>query len=434
MGIKDLLMFIESIMRDGGSWIVFITAAVEAFPLIGALIPGHIVIILGGFLAHLGILSLPLTLFLASLGAVLGDLMGYILGKKYGAEWIEKYGRFFYIKEEHIKKSHDMLHKHTGKALIIGRFSPITRALMPFFAGAGDIKPGIFWTYNIIGGTLWAVSSVMIGYLAGASYLFVADYIGRYLFWGIVYIGLIIWAYIFLEKREHIFSRKHLYTLILAVTSLLFYVKILQDAFTDKLSLSNLDVNFNVFINSINTEFLTISAIFFSDLFSPSSILVYSIVTILYWIFKKRHLFVYFYVFAVGGGFMLSPIFKNIVERIRPDNKLLNLTDYSFPSGHALISTVFMGTLAYYVHRSRMNHNVKAILYGLFVIVVFLVSSSRLILSVHWMTDVVGGVILGIFWLSFSVLLFHVLGKQEERWAEEYRKRFPKKAKKSKKN
>jgi membrane-associated phospholipid phosphatase len=265
----------------------------------------------------------------------------------------------------------------------------------------------------------------MIGYLAGASYMVVAGYIGHYLFWGLVYIVLSVWAYVFLEKREHIFSRRHLSTLILAISSLFLFFRLLQDAFFDKLQLSQLDVNFNIFIRSIASDNLILLSNFFSNLFDYKAVIVYSILIILYWSWRNKHLFVYFYLFSVGGGILIGSIFKNFVERIRPDDALLGLTDFSFPSGHSLVVVVILGTLAYYVHRSRMGAHVRAFLYGTFSIIVFAVASSRLILSVHWLTDVIAGLTLGVFWVSFSVLIFHVLGKQEERWLEEYYERFP---------
>jgi len=413
---QNFLQIIEDIVRNGGLWFVFIIAVVEALPFIGAVIPGHTFIILAGFLSFLGIFDLPSALIIVSLGAVVGDAIGYFAGKKFGMSLISKYGKYFYLKEGYIEKSKELLNKHAGKALILGRFSPITRAFMPFFAGIGNISQGKFWFFNSLGGILWASASVMIGYIAGMGYQAIAGYIGHLFIWGFVYAGLLIWAYVFLEKREHLFHRKHLWTLILAVSSFIAFMKFLQDAFSDRFNLSIIDVNFNLFISQNINPILKNVFSFLSYMFNPEMILIYSVIILAYLLYKRHTMFIYFYCFTLGGGFILGQLFKNFIGRSRPFDLLISADGYSFPSSHALIVIILMGTLSYFVYRSNMvKYHLKSIVYAISFILVVLVSFSRLYLMVHWLTDVLAGLTLGIFWLTFSLLLFHVLGKRRER-------------------
>ena len=117
-------------------WIILFMAIAEALPLLGIFIPGQMIIIGWGFLAKIGILEIGDVLWVATLGAILGDLIGYLIGKRYGYTFLSKYGKYFFFKEIYLKKTQKLMQGHTGKTLIIGRFNSLTRAFSPFIAGA----------------------------------------------------------------------------------------------------------------------------------------------------------------------------------------------------------------------------------------------------------------------------------------------------------
>lgn len=184
-----------------GYLIIFITAMLEATPIFGLIIPGQSIVVVGGFLAKQSILDVGDIIFLAALGAILGDLIGYSLGKKYGYSFITKYGKYFLFKKEYFEKTKKIMNNHTGKSLIIGRFNSLTRAFAPFVAGSTNVPFSKFMIYNIVGGISWATLFVLIGYVFGKSYEIASKYVGRFIFIAILISILVIYAYKFVNKK-----------------------------------------------------------------------------------------------------------------------------------------------------------------------------------------------------------------------------------------
>ncbi len=207
MSIVDKILNIPfPILNHWGYWLVLFFAMFEAVPLVGLFVPGMSVVIVGGFLAKLGVLDIGDVIFFASIGAILGDLTGYLIGKTYGYSFISKYGKYFFFKKEYFEKTKKLMNHHTGKTLIVGRFNSLTRAFAPFVAGSTDVPFLKFFVYNVVGGILWATTFVLVGYIFGKSYEIVTRYAGKFVFIAVVLGLLIIYLYK-LVKRKNIFFR-----------------------------------------------------------------------------------------------------------------------------------------------------------------------------------------------------------------------------------
>ena len=390
----------------GAYTVLFIVSILEALPLVGTFIPGHSLVILSGFLVRLGTLHLWPVLILVSLGAILGDVGGYVLGKKYGYELIRKFGKYFFITDAHLEKAKEAMNRHTGKALIVGRFSPITRAFTPFLAGAGDIHVRKFWLYNIIGGLLWSVSSVIIGYVFGASYEIASQYIGKFVGVAVILSILIIWGYRFINRQKHIFAKYHFYTLVVNIFSLYIFFKTIQDVFSRESSLAQLDV-------WVNLKMLGIQSVLGVDIFNtitnllgPESLLLAGLAIACFLMWKKRIHQALVISFALLGGAFFQAVLKQLVERVRPENALLLEKGFSFPSGHATIAVIFFCSLIY-VFSGRIQNKVGRELFGITNLLLFiLVGYSRVYLNVHWVSDVIAGFAFGAFWLTAVILFF----------------------------
>jgi undecaprenyl-diphosphatase len=100
-------------------------------------------------------------------------------------------------------------------------------------------------------------------------------------------------------------------------------------------------------------------------------------------------------------------IAKAFVERARPDvlQWLSPLSSYSFPSGHATLSTAFYGFLAVCLYRRVRTPLWRFLSVATCILIIFFVCLSRLVLNYHYMTDVTAGVFLGIFWLAVIFML-----------------------------
>ncbi|HEX4728888.1 MAG TPA: DedA family protein [Jatrophihabitans sp.] len=182
--------------------LVFLFPAVEASVFVGVLVPGEIGIVLGGVLANQHKLALWAVLLAAIAGAIMGDSVGYWVGKRYG-EWILRRLPNRIIDEDKIQRAEQTVRRYGGRAVFVGRFTAALRALVPGTAGMSQVRYGKFLAWNVAGGTIWATAYVLIGYLAGSQYQRIekyANYIG-------VVVLLIIAAVLILRRRAA--TRQH---------------------------------------------------------------------------------------------------------------------------------------------------------------------------------------------------------------------------------
>jgi membrane-associated protein len=159
---------LDSIIRTVGYFGVFGIIFAETGLFFGIFLPGDSLLFTAGFLAsqgHFNIVALCLICFVA---AVAGDATGYYIGDRMGRRLFTKpESRIF--KPEYLLKAQHFFERHGGKAIIIGRFMPIVRTMVPMVAGAGTMTYHKFFTYNVIGAFLWAVCVTLAGYFLGST-------------------------------------------------------------------------------------------------------------------------------------------------------------------------------------------------------------------------------------------------------------------------
>ena len=110
-------------------------------------------------------LNIFLMCILLIIAAVLGDMANYHIGNYIGPKAFS--GKYKLLKKEYLEKTQAFYLKHGGKTIIYARFVPIVRTFAPFVAGVGTMSYGRFASYNIIGGVIWVVSFLFIGYFFG---------------------------------------------------------------------------------------------------------------------------------------------------------------------------------------------------------------------------------------------------------------------------
>jgi undecaprenyl-diphosphatase len=113
-----------------------------------------------------------------------------------------------------------------------------------------------------------------------------------------------------------------------------------------------------------------------------------------------------FLTLVVGGQFLIANIIKSIVDRARPDfDQLTGFSGSSFPSGHAVAAAACLAAFALVIGRRR-SVKVKALLSGLAVGLATGIACCRVMLGVHWLTDVLGGLALGWAWFALCSIAF----------------------------
>ncbi len=404
---------IEAIITHGGYVILFIFTTLEGIPLVGMAVPGHIAIVVAGFFARIGTLDLTIVIIISVIGAILGDYIGFTLGRKYGLSFIDKIRPYFFVRDSHIEKTRNLLARHTGKAMIIGRFSPVTRALMPFLVGTTHTSSRKFWFYNIIGGISWAVISIFVGYVFGAGYHAAAGTLGKFVVAALIFAIITIWGYRFINMRFHIFKKYELFTLGLNVISLYVLARTIQDAWAAHSFMANFDIWVDGAMDMLHqtTPLYSTIAGWVSTIGGTAVTGGLGILIGIGLAVKKKWRRAAIMIMAIGSTGIATLLMKEFFLRARPENALqLIINDPSFPSGHASMSAAFFVVIAYFLASRIHSWAKRELVLVVCVLAVIAIGVSRLVLNVHWASDVIAGWALGTFLATASILLVRYVG------------------------
>ncbi len=138
----------------------------ETGMLVGFFLPGDSLLVTAGIFASRGDLDIIVLISLLIPATLLGDSVGYLIGKKIGPKIFTKEQSFFFRKD-YILKTKNFYDKYGGFTIAIARFMPIIRTFAATVAGVGQMKYSKFLLYDIIGGVSWVLSMTLAGYFLG---------------------------------------------------------------------------------------------------------------------------------------------------------------------------------------------------------------------------------------------------------------------------
>ena len=153
-----------------GYGIVFAATFLENSVGAGVIVPGETLVIIGGFYARIGELWFPGVALVAIVGAVLGDNLGYWIGRRYGRGFLERHGRKLFVTPERLEAAEGYYRRHGGKTVFLGRFIPVVRSVGFIVAGVAQMEWRRFFVYDVAGATIWGIGHTLLGYALGASY------------------------------------------------------------------------------------------------------------------------------------------------------------------------------------------------------------------------------------------------------------------------
>jgi membrane protein DedA with SNARE-associated domain len=192
---------VETVGDAVGAWLYVIAGGLcfaEAAILVGMVLPGETALLVAGVFCQRGKLDLWVMIVVAFTCAVLGDSTGFEFGKKFGPP-LRRSRLGQWVGEPRWAMVDGFLHRHGGKAVLIGRLTALFRALVPSMAGMSGMRYRTFVTWNVIGGAIWAPGCVLLGYAFSKS----LDTVGRTLTWApFVLIALVVAIYIGLHLRK----------------------------------------------------------------------------------------------------------------------------------------------------------------------------------------------------------------------------------------
>lgn len=172
----------------------FLLPLLEASAFVGVVFPGETAVILGGILAHYGRVDLGQVILCAIAGALIGDQIGYLVGKRYGRVFL-KFVPQKVTDSGAVTEILALIERRGAMAIVIGRWTAIMRAFVPGLAGMSGLSQRRFTLANAAGGIIWAVVCAGGGFMAGAAYEKLTVAIGRFgtTITVLLVIGLAIW-------------------------------------------------------------------------------------------------------------------------------------------------------------------------------------------------------------------------------------------------
>jgi membrane-associated protein len=160
-GLKELI-------RSGGAPLVCTIVFVETGFFVGFFLPGDSLLVTAGIFSSAGVIPLYWLLAPVMLCAIVGDQIGYWIGRAAGPALYRREDSLFF-RRSHLQRAHEFYEKYGGRAVIFARFVPIIRTFCPPVAGAARMPYSRYFIFDIFGGVLWVGAMILGGYFLGRS-------------------------------------------------------------------------------------------------------------------------------------------------------------------------------------------------------------------------------------------------------------------------
>lgn len=197
-----IIHFLQGALESYGYVIVFLAIMIESM---GVPFPGETMLLISSAFAATAESSLSIFGVISSAagGAIVGDSLGYWIGREGGRKVIRKYGKFVGLTDDRYAKAQDYLKRHGGKAVFFGRFVSIARTWIAVLVGAHHFNYPQFLVYNVLGGVVWATLYGTIGYVAGTNLPLVEKWVSRAgITLSIIAAGVVVYLWYLRKKRK----------------------------------------------------------------------------------------------------------------------------------------------------------------------------------------------------------------------------------------
>jgi membrane protein DedA with SNARE-associated domain len=159
------LAYVQPLVAQYGLYAVFVIVMLESA---GVPLPGETALVLASIYAGAtGDLHIAQVIAAAAAGAIIGDNMGFWVGRHFGMPLLKRYGRLIHIDEKRLAFGEAMFRRHGAKIVFFGRFIAILRIFAALLAGVNRYGWGSFLFYNAAGGIVWATVFGLGGYVFG---------------------------------------------------------------------------------------------------------------------------------------------------------------------------------------------------------------------------------------------------------------------------
>jgi membrane protein DedA with SNARE-associated domain/membrane-associated phospholipid phosphatase len=417
---------------------IFLISLSESLALVGLIVPGTVIMFGVGAIVATGSLGLKPVLLLAAAGAVAGDGISYWLGHHYQGELkrIWPFSRYPGM----LKNGETFFQRHGGKSVLFGRFVGPVRPVIPVVAGMLGMGPLHFSVVNVVSAMGWALVYILPGVFFGTS-LAVAGAVSTRLAVLIFLILATSWVSVWLGRKlvllvghrgpiwltalkewasadtpvhgvvlpvkrliSYLFLRQQGEELFLGFLVLALFAAgwgflgVLQDVLAkDPLVLADQAVYH--FFQSLRTPWADHFLVAATELGDSFVNICISGSVLLVLLLRRRYRTAGYWVLTILGGLVGVQLLKWLVHLPRPVAIYHGASAYGFPSGHTTMSVILYGFLAILIARGLSS----TLRWGLFVsvfLISFIIAISRLYLGAHWLSDVLGGFLIGTSWTA----------------------------------
>ena len=418
---------------------VFAAAALEALAVVGTFIPGSTVVFAGGALVALGALDPWLAAGAAVAGAVLGDGLSYWLGRRYH----ERIALLWPLRShpDILARGRAYFAERGGRSVFLGRFLPPVRAIVPVVAGMSDMPARRFFAMNALSAVAWAAAHLVPGMLFGASLGLAGAVSSR-----LIVLILAVAAFLWLSARVARFvigygwprlrrlrhgivraarrrnglparialslldpSRKEspallAGALLLGAAAWLF-LGILEDVASGD-PLVQADRSVYAILQGLRTGWGDTLMVAVTELGGAAVTFAVVAAGAAALAITRRWRTLAYWLSGAGFAEVLVQLLKLTLGRHRPVEALYNGNEaFSFPSGHATMSIVVYGFLAFLLARGRPPAT-RIIVSVTTAAAIAAIAFSRLYLGAHWFSDVAAGMSLGLAWVALLAIAY----------------------------
>lgn len=426
----------------------FLVALLETVIVVGLFLPGSTLLLLLGALAAHGALDFAYLLGFAVAGVVAGDNVNYWLGQRYGHQW--RRDGVWRLTSTHFAQARRFFDRHGAKSVFLARFIPSMKEIAPLVAGTVGMRHRSFMLWNVLGAIGWGLQWIGAGYVFGhslklaqvwmsrAGIALVAVLLAVWLLWLLqrhalrqgrrlwrllvslshsLSAGLASNPYVRQWLRRHPRSvrfvagrldRSHFFGLPLTLLGLAFayalalFAGVVEDVLTSD-TIVALDHATAQLIARYRPSAFIAPVAWLTNLGAPAVVgAVTSATCVLLYVLGRRFAAAGLLLSTLGAS-LFTMLGKLAFQRPRPDEAVLFEPTHSFPSGHAVLSVAVYGFVGYLLIRMASDWNTRVRLFFATTGFVLLLGLSRVVLGVHYLSDVWAGYLVGTLWLIVGI-------------------------------
>ena len=418
--------------------VTFGISFIECLAVIGLIVPGTVMMTAIGALVGAVMIPAGSTILAAILGAIAGDVISFWLGSHFHdrVPQMWPFRRFPKL----LKKGQDFFDKHGGTGVFFGRFLGPIRPILPLVAGMMNMSTSRFLFADICSAILWAPTYLLPGIILGAASQELPPQIASRVMFFVIIVLLILWFFSWLIKKlvvaminfvhyqldklwivikherwlkplhialqdpQHPHSHNQLTLALYWLFAIFLFIALILNVMNqgDLITLNNIFWNFMRTVRGSQGDKVFISF----TLIGEAKVLSVMYFAVLAWLcFRKAWRTVVHWILLGVFTFAGVEILKALVHSPRPGGLIQSPKGFSFPSGHATLSTAFFGMLAVLISR-ELRSNLRWIPYTFAFLICLSIGFSRVYLGAHWLTDVIGGYLLGLIIVMFVVLSY----------------------------